>query len=74
MNCNILNSKGIHVAVVHGPEIFDLTGKKLFTVKGANIYRLSGELVGHLSTAAGSETRLDRSNDRLFPEPKHTDL
>jgi hypothetical protein len=51
------------------PEIFDLTGKKLFTVKGANVYRLSGELVGHLSTAAGSETRLDRSNDRLFPEP-----
>jgi hypothetical protein len=63
---NIINSEGFHVAVVHGPDIFDLTGKKIYTLKGANIYRLSGELVGHLSGAKGSEKRLDRSADRLF--------
>jgi hypothetical protein len=31
---NILNSKGIPVAVVHGHEIFDLKGKKLYDLKG----------------------------------------
>ena len=67
MSGNILNSKGIPVAVVHGHEIFDLKGKKLYDLKGVNIYRLSGELVGHLSDARGSENRLDRSTDRLFP-------
>jgi hypothetical protein len=64
---NIFSSSGIHVAVVQGPGIFDLTGKKLYTPRGDNIYRLSGELVGHLSGARGSEKRLDRSTDKLFP-------
>jgi hypothetical protein len=64
---DILNSKGIPVAVVHGHEIFDLKGKKLYDIKGVNIYRLSRELVGHLSDARGSEKRLDRSTERLFP-------
>jgi hypothetical protein len=64
---DILNSNGIRVAVVRGPHVFDLTGKKLYLLKGANSYRLSGELVGHLSDARGSEKRLDRSTDRLFP-------
>jgi len=64
---NIFNSDGIQVGVVHGPDIFDLTGKKLYTLKGLNIYRPSGELVGHLSDARGSEKRLNRSTDRLFP-------
>ena len=67
MNGNILNSEGIRVGVVLGPNIFDLMGKKLYTLKGVNIYRPSGELVGHLSDARGSEKRLDRSTDRLFP-------
>ena len=66
MNGNIFNSEGIHVAVVLGPNIFDLSGKKLYTLKGVNIYRPSGELVGHLSDARGSEKRLDRSTDKLF--------
>jgi sporulation protein YlmC with PRC-barrel domain len=64
---NIFNSDGIQVGVVHGPDILDLTGKKLYTLKGLNIYRPSGELVGHLSDARGSEKRLNRSTDRLFP-------
>jgi hypothetical protein len=64
---SIFNSKGIHVAVVSGSEIFDLTGKKLYNIKGVNIYRPSGELVGHLNDAKGSDKRLDRSTDRLFP-------
>jgi len=63
----ILNSEDIRVAVVRGQEIFDLTGKKLYDLKGVNIYRPSGELVGHLSDARGSEKRLDRSTDKLFP-------
>ena len=67
MNGNILNSEGIRVGVVLGPNIFDLTGKKLYTLKRVNIYRPSGELVGHLSDARGSEKRLDRSSDKLFP-------
>jgi hypothetical protein len=67
VNGNILNSEGIRVGVVLGPNIFDLMGKKLCTLKGVNIYRPSGELVGHLSDTRGSEKRLDRSTDKLFP-------
>jgi hypothetical protein len=64
---NIINSQGFHVAVVVGSEIFDLTGKKLYNLKGASIYRPSGELVGHTNDARGSDKRLARSTDRLFP-------
>ena len=67
MTGNIFNSKGVLVGVVVGPEIFDPTGKKLYDLKGVNIYRPSGDLVGHLSDASGSEKRLDRFTDRLFP-------
>jgi hypothetical protein len=67
MNGNIINSRGDHVAVVIGSEIFDLVGNKLYDLKGANIYRLSGELIGHLNSSSGSGRRLDRFTDRLFP-------
>ena len=68
MSGNILNSNGTLVGVVNGAAIFDLKGRKLYDLKGINIYRPSGELVGHLNDAAqGSEKRLDRSTDRLFP-------
>lgn len=67
MSGNIFNSRGIHVAVVVGAEIYDLSGKKLYDLKGPNIYRPSGELVGHLNDARGSDKRLARSTDRLFP-------
>jgi len=51
---------------VIGPAIFDLTGKLLYD-KATKIYRTSGELVGHLHDASGSETlRLDKAADRLF--------
>jgi hypothetical protein len=63
---NIFNSNGIDVAVVRGPDVFDLTGKKLYILRSGNIYRLSGGLVEHLSDARGSEKRLDRSTDKLF--------
>ena len=33
MNSNILNSEGVHIAVVLGPDIFDLTGKKIYNLK-----------------------------------------
>jgi hypothetical protein len=68
----IFNSDGIQVGVVRGPDMFDLTGKKLYTLKGVNIYRPSGELVGHLSGAKGSEKRLDRCTDRLFPATRNS--
>jgi hypothetical protein len=63
---SIFNSKGILVGIVVGPEIFDPTGKKLYNFKGGNIYRQSGELIGHLSETRGSEKRLSRLTDRLF--------
>ncbi len=36
MSGNIFNSKGIHVGVVNGPAIFDLSGKKLYDLKGTS--------------------------------------
>jgi hypothetical protein len=46
--------------------------EKLYTLKGVNIYRPSGELAGHLSGAKGSEKRLDRCTDRLFPAKRNS--
>jgi hypothetical protein len=62
---NIFNSKGSHVGVIVGREIFDRNGTKLYDLKGINIYRLS-ELIGHLNDASGSDKRLDNATDRLF--------
>jgi hypothetical protein len=31
---NIFNSEGIHVGIVDGQVIFDLSGKKLYDLKG----------------------------------------
>ena len=59
MSGNIFNSKGVYVAKLVGSEIFDLSGRKLYDLRGVNIYRPSGELVGHLSDAKGSMKRLD---------------
>ena len=67
MSGNIFNSNGVHVAVVNDGDVFDLDGRKLYDLKGINLYRLSGELVGHLNDGQGTEKRLDRSTDRLFP-------
>jgi hypothetical protein len=47
----IFNSRGVHVAIVLGPAIFDLKGQKVYDLRGVNIYKLSGELVGHLTDA-----------------------
>ena len=64
---NIFNSQGTRVAVMVGTEIYDLSGKKLYDLRGPNIYRPSGELVGHMNDVRGSDKRLARSTDRLFP-------
>jgi hypothetical protein len=64
---NIFSSQGVHVAVARGSAIYDLKRIKLYGLRGANIYRLSGELIGHLNNAAGTDKRLDRSTDKLFP-------
>jgi hypothetical protein len=73
MDGNIFNSEGHHVARVRGTEIFDLSGNKLYDLRGANIYKVTGELVGHLS-AVGSEKRLDKSTDKLFPAARRVGL
>ena len=67
MISNILNSKGVHVALVSGREVFNLKGQKLYDLRGVNIYKLNGDLVGHLSDASGADKHLDRATDRLFP-------
>ena len=64
MNGNIFNSKGVHVGVVTGDAVFGLKGQKLCS----NIYKLNGDLVGHLSDPRGKEKRLDKTTDKLFPE------
>jgi hypothetical protein len=68
VNGNIFNSKGVHVAVVMNDEVFGLKGQKLYDLRGVNIYKLNGDLVGHLSEARGEKKRLDKATDKLFPE------
>jgi hypothetical protein len=63
---DIINSDGVHVAVVIDSAIFDLKGRKLYDLKGSQIYRLTGELVGHLNATSGSQRRLDKATDSLF--------
>jgi hypothetical protein len=65
MDGNIFNSQGVRVGAVIGSSIFSPTGKKLYDLRGIKIYKLSGELVGHLANV--SERRLDRATDKLFP-------
>lgn len=67
MDGNIFNSKGVHVAVVIGPAIFDRRGEKLYDLRGVNVYKLSGALVGHLANAQGADRHLDKATDKLFP-------
>jgi hypothetical protein len=64
---NIFNSKGVHVGVVRGDEVFGIKGQRLYDLKGSNIYKLNGDLVGHLSNARSAEKRLDKATDKLFP-------
>jgi len=66
MSGSIFNSNGTRVGVVDGATIFSLNSQELYHLKGINIYRLSGELVGHLNATQGSDKRLDRSTDKLF--------
>ncbi len=69
MDGKIFNSRGVHVAIVLGPAIFDLKGQKIYDLRGVNIYKLSGELVGHLTDAQSTKRHLvDKSTDKLFPE------
>jgi hypothetical protein len=63
---HIINSKGTSVGKIIGSAIFDLQGQKLYAVRGINIYKLSGELVGHLSDAYTAGARLNKLADKLF--------
>jgi hypothetical protein len=55
-----ISSKGVHVGVVTDGAIYGLSGHKLYKLKGTNIYKRSGELMGHLNASP--------STDRLFRE------
>jgi hypothetical protein len=67
MNGNLLNSKGVHVGVVMSNAIFGREGQKLYDLKGSSIYKLNGDLIGHLLDARGEDKRLDKATDKLFP-------
>jgi hypothetical protein len=41
---------------------------KSLDLRGVNICKLNGDLVGHLSDASGADKHLDRATDRLFPD------
>ena len=69
MDGNIFNGQGVKVAIVSGPSIFSLGVKRLYDLRGINIYRLSGELVGHLANESASGRRLDKATDKLFSVP-----
>ncbi len=66
MDGKIFTSEGQYVADIRASGIYDLADKKLYDLRGQKIYKPTGELVGHLNTAAG-DRRLDKSTDRLFP-------
>jgi hypothetical protein len=67
MDGTIFDSKGHRIAVAVGSSIFDLNGRKLYDLKSTNVYKLSGELVGHIPLdARSSERPLDKSADKLF--------
>ena len=68
MDGKTFNSRGVLVAIVLGPAIFDLNGQKIYDLRGVNIYKLSGELVGHLTGPQNAKRHLDKSTDKLFPE------
>ena len=63
----IFNSQGVLVGMVVDREVFNFKGKKLYDLKGVNLYRLSGDLVGHLANAQGADNHLDKATDKLFP-------
>jgi hypothetical protein len=65
MDGKIFNSEGQYVADIRASGIHGLSGKKLYDLRGQKIYKPTGELVGHLNSAAG-DRRLDKSTDRLF--------
>ena len=66
MDGNILNSSGVHVAAIREGLAYNLQGSLLYRIVGANIYKISGELVGHFSDGKLPNKRLDKTTDRLF--------
>jgi hypothetical protein len=66
MDGDIFNSQGKHVAVVRGSLILDGKGLALYTLRGDRIYKMTGELVGHLPSTTVHPRRLSRAADRLF--------
>ena len=69
MDGNIFNSKGVHVARVIGPTIFDLKGTKRFDLKkGVHIYG-SAATIWQMSTALRSVWTSPRTGYfRLLPD------
>jgi hypothetical protein len=53
--------------MVTGDAVFGLQGQKLCDLKGSNVYKLNGDLVGHLPDTRDAAKRLDKATDKLFP-------
>lgn len=67
MDGNIFNSSGVHVGVIYGGnEVRNLKGELLYRVRRINIYRLTGDLVGHFANERSADKHLDKATDRLF--------
>jgi hypothetical protein len=68
---NIINSNRLHVGMVTGAAIFDLDGQKNIRAKRNQhlsvVRRTDRTSIGYLNDTSGTEKRLDRANDRLFP-------
>jgi hypothetical protein len=67
MSGMIFNSLGLHVGVIRGGnDVYNVKNELMYRVKGMNIYRLTGELVGHFTDGRSADKRLDKATDKLF--------
>ena len=67
MDGNIFNSQGVRVAIVLGPAIFDLKGKKLYDLTGITSTGFP-ESWSDIWRCQGADKHLDIATDKLFPE------
>ena len=58
MDGNIFNTRGVHVAIVRGPAIFDLKGKKLYDLKAQGLtLRMIAKSLNRTGASADSRLR-----------------
>ena len=68
-NGPIFDSKGDQIGYTDGHVVFDLHGKKLYSLEGANLVDTkTGEVVGHLMAGAEFLPSQGNAADHLFPK------